>query len=613
LFVCLECISCRRHEVGARRSRANAGLLPGRHKATTHVSKLSKFPKALCHDSKNAHVLIPLGELESMAGSEVSPAKTILLAIRLATSAELLYLESLVFRNPRTLHLELILRILLSYLPDTLPSTEYVPFLQRLDHGGLLDDAQFDLKKCHLNQFGDEDAKRKARKLHLQSLSWPSEVSDESPSPLVRFLVLRSLAIDESTGMIDQVPELLKPFLHQSSYLRTWMISTILPLVRFNYEYHPDNALIMTISEFEKLDDQACVKLLLSRTAGDKGNLVGQDIRGLVGPWTYGDTRWKRRRTRKSSQVGLQNITPLNDTPAVSDKCRGWEAMFKWITTQADSSWGTAVEAIEQWDGPGDVDVGGYDDGSTWLDEDEQQYLERRYARAAVATAYIIPDASEDALKGVQRIVDRIISLLDLDRVPTLPAAASLLSPVAELNEDAISTRNIQYLRNDHLSEANMLTTPGEQSVKLLHALLVSAYLCTRVGSNLSIKQVAELVLFQDKREQTTEFNRFISNVSNGPKGDKKYWIKLRNEVLWLRSWGAEELSEGTTTSTGKGIFGTLSKEFVDAELLKLFLSNTRKHACLASALLLKFVRIYTRSINLSTTYRSPLIESRFS
>jgi hypothetical protein len=512
-----------------------------------------------------------------MAGSEVSPAKIILLAVQLATSTELSYLESLVLRNQRTLHLELVLRILLSYLPETLPSTKYVPFLERLDSEELVNDAEFDITKHHLDQVGDEDARKKARKLHLRQLSWPYEPIEESSNLLIRFLVLRSLAIDESTGMIDQLPELLGPFLHHSTYLRTWMISIILPLVRFNYEYHPDNPAIITIPNFEKLDDEAGVKLLLSRTGEDKEQLVGRDIRGLVGPWMYGDTRWKRRRSLKASHAGIQNVTPLDDPPVVSEKCIGWEDVFKWITMEASSSWETAIEAIEQWDGPGDIDIGEYGDGSTWLDEDEQQYLERRYARAAIATAYLVTEESEDGLNGVYRIVERITNLLDLDRVPTLQTAASLLAPVLDLNEELISTRSAIHLRNDYLSETNILTTPGKNSVRLLHALLVSTYLCTRVGSGFSIKRAAELVLLEDEREQKTEFRKLIANVSNGPKGDNKYWIRLRDEVLWMRSWGAEELSEGAITAHGKGIFGSLSKDYVEAELLKLLLSNTRK------------------------------------
>ncbi|EPE35106.1 hypothetical protein GLAREA_10802 [Glarea lozoyensis ATCC 20868] len=511
-----------------------------------------------------------------MARPEVSPAKIILLAVQLATSTELSYLESLVSRNQRTLHLELVLRILLSYLPETLPSAKYVPFLQRIGEGNLVDEADFDIKKYQLDQVGDEDAKKKARKLHLRSLSWPYEDSEEPTDLLVRFLLLRSLAVDESTGMIDQLPELLSPFLHQSTFLRTWMISTILPLVRFNYEFYPDNSITTTLPNFESLDHESCIKLLLSRTSEDKGALVGRDIRGLVGPYMYGDSQWKRRKTRRASQTLLQNVTALNDVPAVSERCIGWEDVFNWIITEASSSWENAVEAIEKWDGPGDIDLGDYGDGSMWLDENEQQYLERRYARAATASAYLVPGDSEDCLNGIQRILIRLTNLLDLDRITTLQAAASLLSPVTDMDEVVTSPGNAKYLRNDYLSEANVLTAPGKSSVRLLHALLVSTYLCTRAGSGFPVKRAAEFFLLQDERDQKSEFNKLISSVRNGPKGDEKYWIRLRNEVLWLRSWGCEELSEGTTSTTSKGIFGALSTEYVETELLKVFLSNTQ-------------------------------------
>jgi hypothetical protein len=68
-----------------------------------------------------------------------------------------------------------------------------------------------------------------------------------------------------------------------------------------------------------------------------------------------------------------------------------------------------------------------------------------------------------------------------------------------------------------------------------------------------------------------------MSKIGDGPKSDDKYWVKIRNEILWLRSWGAEELSEGTDALKGKGVFGQLPKEFIEAELLKALLANTRK------------------------------------
>lgn len=517
-----------------------------------------------------------------MAGSIVSPAKAILLAVQLAAAVDLTSFESLVSRYPRTLHKELVLRILLTYLPEILETSEYISLLGRLEAGELENDPAFEPTKFGLEELDEVEAKKKARKLRLLPLEPPYDFADEDPSPLIQFLVLRALRIDENTGLITQIPELLQPFLHLSTYLRTWIISTILPLLRFTYEYYTDDGIPLTIPKFERLDDEAGVKLLLSKTANDEEiteNTVGRDLRGLVGPWMYGDTRWKRRKSRLESRAGLQHSMHFDQNAISNEKCIGWEEVFKWITQQAGSSWRTAVDAIEQWDGPGDVDVGEYSDGSIWLDEDEQQLLERRYARAALAAAYLISEESEYALNGVYRILERLIKLMDQDRVPSLQAACSLLMPILFQDEEFPSTKHAQHLRNNLLGEENSLTKPGEISVQILHALVISAYLCTRIGSGFTVRRAGELALLQDETEQKIEFSKLLVNVRNGPKGDDKYWIKLRNEILWLRSWGVEESSEGADASNGKGILGKLSKEYIEAELLTLFLSNTRTHS----------------------------------
>ncbi|CAG8959235.1 hypothetical protein HYFRA_00012593 [Hymenoscyphus fraxineus] len=513
-----------------------------------------------------------------MAGSDVSPAKAVLLAVQLAAAVDLKSFESLVSRFPKPLHKELVLRIILTYLPEIVEASEYVPFLQRLEVGELENDSDFEPTKFGLDELDEVQAKKKVRKLRLLALEPPYDLADEDPSPLIRFIVLRALRVDEHTGIITQLPELLQPFLHLSTYLRTWMISTILPLLRFNYEYHAEGGIPLTIPKFERLDDEAGVKLLLSKTASNEESTesnVGRDLRGLVGPWMYGDTRWKRRKSRLESQPGLQHSTHFDQNPVSNEKCIGWEEVFKWITQQAGNSWRTAVDAIEQWDGPGDVDVGEYGNGSIWLDEDEQQLLERRYARAALASAYLVPEESEDALNGVYRILERLIILMDQDRVPSLPAACSLLMPIF-MDEEFPTAKHSLHLRNNLLSEENSLTKPGEVSVQILHALVISAYLCTRIGSGFTVRRAGELALLQDETEQKIEFGKLLINVRNGPKGDDKYWIKLRNEILWLRSWGVEETLEGADASKGKGILGQLSKEFIEAELLTLLLTNTR-------------------------------------
>ncbi len=518
-----------------------------------------------------------------MESPNLSPAKAILLAVQLTAESRISSLRAIVARHPKTLHTELVLRILLSHLPETLESSEYVPFLQDLKYGTLEDDKKVTVDQDAFAGLGDTEARRQVRKLGLLPLAWPNSPADAPADPLVQFLIHRSLRIDEYTGLLTHLPILLAPFLHLSPYLRTWFISSVLPLLRLNYEYYPDFATGLTIPKFESLDDRAGVSLLLAGSGQNDTiktrdyTTIGRDLRGLVGPWMYGDSRWKRRRLRENSLFERPTIKPQDGAPAPDHKYAAWEEVFNWIVNEAGTTWKLVVDAVEQWDGPGDVDLGGFEDGTTWLDEDEQQYLERRYARAVIAAAYLIPEESEEALYGIQRILTRIITLLDKDRIPTLQVATALLSPVPNFDKNVFVLKNTSFLRGDLLGEYNVLTNPNEDSISLLHALLISSFLCTRVGCFLSIKRAGELVLLQDKSEQNQLFSGVISNIINGPKGDDKFWIKIRKELLWLRSWDSEESAESTNSQPGRGIFGSLPKSFIETQILKALLANTRQ------------------------------------
>jgi hypothetical protein len=517
-----------------------------------------------------------------MAGQAISPAKAVLLAVELVTRGDFATLRTLFAHHRKTLRTDVILRIILTYLPESTDPSDYVPFLQDLTSGNIVKDPNNPVNHSAVDECSEEDAVKKVNKLKLLLLKWKAAPEDVPEDPLVLFLMHRAIYIDDNTGLIVELPELLTPFLHYSTYLRTWYISTILPLLRLNYDYYPNNGIVLTIPKFERLDEQAGVAFLLSKTGKEEmevnNQTVGRDLRGLIGPWMYGDTRWRRRKFRKTSSFGGQTIAPLDEAPAVNPKYAGWEEVFKWVTEQAATSWETAVETVAQWDGPGDVDLGGFEDGTMWLDEEDQQHLEKRYVRSAIAAAYLVSEESPEALTGVHRILSRIITLLDLDRIPSLQAAAALLSPVSSLEKsNLLSPENAGFLRKDLLKEGNILTSPKEESVIFLHALVISAFLCVRAGSCSTVRRAGELALLQDERAQKREFEKLMIYVNNGPKGDDKYWMRMRNEILWLRSWGAEELSEGGDMTYGKGIFGMVPKEGLEAEFLKSLLSNTRK------------------------------------
>ena len=515
-----------------------------------------------------------------MAGSGLSPAKALLLAVQLATKGNVPVLRVLVSQHPRTLRADIILRILLSHLPESLESAEYVPFVQDLFAGQILEDSNFSVDASSLEGLNEAAASKRVRKLHLLPLLWPNAPAHVPADSLTQFLIHRSLRIDANTGLMTQIPDLIVPFLHHSEYLRTWMISTVLPLLRLNYEYHPQDATNVSLSTFESLDDRTGITMLLSRTGNSEADekTVGRDLRGLIGPWMYGTTRLRRRRLeQKSLSQDAQTIEPLDDTttPVLSVKCASWEEVFTWLAAKANDSWKTAVQAIDQWDGPGDVDLGGYEDGNDWLDEEDQQRLELRYARAALACVYIVSDDSMDTLLGIRRILGRIHTLLDLDTIPTLEVAGALLSPVSGLGA-LLSPSNCGFLRGKLLEEENVLTTPNEASLKLLHALLISTFLLRRAGLRIPIKRVGHLVLLEDEGDQKYVFEQLVQVItSKGPQSDDKYWVRARNELLWLRSWGAEEL-KGRTQS-GKGLFGSISKESIEVALLRGLLSNNRR------------------------------------
>jgi hypothetical protein len=520
-----------------------------------------------------------------MAHSVLPPAKVILLAVQLAIHADVATLRKLVVQNRRALRTEVILRILLTYLPETLGSSEYVPLLLDIASGQIWNEEKLPIDTSAVDYISDQDATKNVKKLRLLPLAWPTAPPDAPEEPVILFLIHRAYRIDEATGLIVQIPELIVPFLNQSTYLRTWMISILLPLLRLHYEYHPQESAVQTIHKFETLDDWAGVDLLLSQTGkdvenvGDSHKSIGRDLRGLVGPWMYGDSRRKRRRTRRNSEWDAQTVAPLDEIDVLeTQKSGGWEEVFKWVISQATISWMTCIEAIEQWDGPSDVDLGGYGDGSTWIQEEEQQRLEIQYARAALASAYLIPEASAEALTGVQRILARLIGLMDLDRIPTLPAAAALLSPIPLVEWSiAMTAKSASHLRTGLMDASNPLTTPSESSVTFLHGLLISAFILTRAGVPCTIRKTGELILLQDEKEQTKTFKSLISKIVNGPKGDDKYWIRMRNEILWLRNWGTDEVSDNNESSVGRGVFGKVKKDFVEKEILRSLLTNTRK------------------------------------
>ncbi|KAF7558570.1 hypothetical protein G7046_g5579 [Stylonectria norvegica] len=500
--------------------------------------------------------------------SSLSAAKVVLLAVYFASRADIDDLSSLAAQHATVLRKDLLLRILLTHLPETVKPTSYVDFVRQIAAGELDEQPTKQLDTSSVQDLSEEQASKKVKKLHLLHLSDPVALPSHVADSLTAFLLLRGYRMDEEAGVLAQLPDLLKPFLEHDPAIRTWLVSNVLPLLRRTHEYYPQQQGQYSLLEFQTLPDGTAVEYLLAQTGTreDDYGLLGRDLRGLVGPWLYNDVRWR------FDQVVDGDSDHLEGDATVS--CPGWERALEWLMLQASKSWKVAVKTIEQWDGPEDVDLG--PDGNVWLQEHQQRYLDQTYARAALACAYLIPEPTVDALEGAYQISNKIKALLDQDSELSLHSASLKLAPVSQFDATDFSTsKNGFYMRNELLDTSNPLTAPRAASIDLLVALIQSAFLLTRAGVPCTVRKAGDLAFIQDPREQKSELTRLIRAISSrAQKNDDDFWIRARREILWLHSWGLE----GDSQSAGpiRGVFGMVALEYLETEMLKVMLANTR-------------------------------------
>ncbi|GAB1314230.1 Sec39 domain-containing protein [Madurella fahalii] len=502
----------------------------------------------------------------------LSPAKLVLLAVHFAVNADIASLAALAARHGSILRKDLLLRILLTYLPETLQSGHYVDFIRDLESGTVSEKPSHDIDCSAVDGLSEDEAAKRVRKLRLLPLALPEATGEAIEDVVTLFLLRRSYKVDEEAGLLHELPGLLVPFLDHSPCIRTLLVSTILPLLRRNCEYHPQDPIPYTLLGFQQLPDRVAVNLLLSQTGISEAglSLVGRDLKCLVGPWLLDERRWKH---------GKQTTSSAGDT-ALDDKrdegiCPGWDEVLRWLTTQASRSWRVAVNAIQQWDDPGDADLGDW--GFMELSGSQRDHLRQSYARAALASAYLVPEASLEALDGAYNIITKVSNLCDLEPISPLASALAVLPPLTEqLSDGIVSARNTTYMRNDLLSASNVLTSPTNASTAFLQAVTLSAHILTKAGCPCTVRKAGELALLKDEREQKAEAAKLIHALGNhGPKTDDKFWVKTRNEILWLSDWGAED-GWGSSEPTSQGIFSQVKREFLEVEFLKALLANTR-------------------------------------
>lgn len=505
-----------------------------------------------------------------MGDSALSPAKALLLAVHFAAHVDIDSLRHLAAMYPAVFRKQVLLRILLTYLPETAPPSTYVKLLEQSEAGsfGQLPEAELDLSP--VDSLSEHDASQRAKKLHLAKLSNPDAPAQCDDDVLALFLYQRALRMDAETGMLSQLLDLLVPFIHHSTQLRTWTLSTVLPFVRRNAGFYAEAHAVYSLADFQKLPGPEAVGHLLSRIGtveNSRPHDVARDIRGLVMPWVFDPSRWTR--------VDGHDQPGSASEPAAVD-CAGWERLTAWLASQATDSWRVFVSALEHWGGPTDIDFGRGIHLS--LPDNHLRHLSQTYARAAVASIYSSQVATEESLGQMYRAVLRIRSISEhgqqdlpladaLAAIPCFPVAGGLAS---------VNSQPATCIKNYLPQPWGLMTSVDSSSTCLLMTVVLSALISTRLGVDCSVKRAAELVFLRDERDQKAELAKLLRAVSNNaPRDADQYWLRARRDILWLRNWG--QSSSSLSSESLAGLISTVPEAFVEGEMLKALLSNSRR------------------------------------
>lgn len=539
---------------------------------------------------------------------QLSAAQCVLLTVHLASEANIAALHAFTPSRLDALDPELVLRIILTFLPETVDPPLYTTYIGEVASRIYLEQRDaIDVDTAPVRDVSDEQAQRRVKKLNLVALSPPVFPPDAPQDLLTRFLCHRAYRIDAQTGLLTLVPALVSPFLDQSDYLRTWFVSLVLPLLRLGYDYYPAHETPSPISleAFEKVDGPEAIRLLLANAAAhashptpepassaDSDAVVARDLRGLVGPWVYGHSDRKRRRvvamkasrapSQSQSQSHPQSPTHSGfihlDGVGEKDKTDSeWEYAYQWLVAEAAENFSLVVNAVEEWDGPGDIDLGGYAPVQSYLDDDTQQKLERQYAQAAFAACYTVTADTPDTINGAHGILCRLAQLLDFEPPPELATTVQQLPHLDRHAELLHATESTVFLEPHVLLKPDHpLTTPKIETYMLLQMLVYSAYQLAGLGHSISILHVAELRFFSSEEEQLALLQKLLHGLSTRGKRDEQQWLFDYNKLIWLWNWNIESDDKDVR---GAGIFGKIDKATIEKELLKVLVASGSKSA----------------------------------
>lgn len=519
----------------------------------------------------------------------LTKAQCILLAVNHVSEAKIDALTQLIqIKSLEVFPQELVLRILLTFLPEVVPPAQYAGLVSAIISGHYGEPStNTPLDVSPVSDVSEVTADKRLRRLTLLPLSPPSYPAGGPQELLPRFICHRVHLIDHEVGLLSLVPDLVTPFLAQSEFLRFWYMSTVLPLLRLRTAFYPDRDLATNLSlqDFSQLDGVNGTALLLSGADNSTHEItsnetatgtVARDLKGAVGPWVYGNAGMRHWRPAQGLEEQTQDNFGSKERANSS-----WEPVFDWLVKRAVTDFPMVTSAFENWDGPKDVDLIEGVQPADVLEAADQKALWSRYNQLGFAACFAVEANTPDAVSGAHGVLVRLAELMDFEPPPELATSVDQLPRVDEhLAHISKSEKNVLLDLDRLMDPDHTLTVPSLESFMFLQMLVYSAHQLAGLGYSVSIVNVAQIRMFSDAEEQLALVRRLLHGLVQNGRRDEYQWLADRGRILWLWDWNVHGEGDGRF---GSGIFGKIPREQLDTELLTALLATGSKSVLLKS------------------------------
>ena len=483
-------------------------------------------------------------------------AHLILDAVQFATEVDLSSLRQLAAQRPEPFSPELVLRIILTFLPEHVDPASYVDLVRDVALGNLnaLDTTANVPQPSKV--LSEDQARKRVRKLRLLPLHHPS-LEGEDASLLTRFVVARAYYIDSETGSLSFLRDLVQSFLSDAPTLELWALTSVYPLLRLELDSGLGSA--CTLETFGALRGLQGLEELLDRTIGH-GIQSTHDydwlLREIVGPWMEG----QRRRMRLAAGATQRD-----------DKIRGlYEHLNRRILEIARHRFQDARQIFEQWNGPSDMDL---EERVHDLDRQEDLSIATiDYAQACLACVYISPEPLKPEWPGIQSLLVKAAKLSRLTLGHELDTSDKSKEQRPLPTGFVSSLSRVHVLPAELLEASNALTRPSAEALELGFRILVSITTLGALGQRLSMSEGLSLGLFGTESDQRSVLSNILHH-SVGTNMKDTDWSSVRDDLRWLHNWNVSDSSGGAVWVAPLGRIG---QGELDMEFLKAILADSR-------------------------------------